>query len=142
MTDSPDPNDPDPVAPSADDLAERRTQLADHRTALAAERTLFSVLRTGFAIAAGGTVIIEILGHQWPRWIKAPLAGSLVVVGYALIMAGVERYGAVARAVEETSQDEVRVLSPRLMKSLAIVMEVVLAVVIVIFLLGLFGADE
>ena len=97
--------------PDATELAAARTQLADHRTALASERTLFAVLRTGFAIAAGGTVIIEVLGHQWPRWVKAPLAGALVIVGYWLIMAGVERYGVVARQVEATSQGAVKVLS-------------------------------
>jgi len=127
----------------ANELAAARTQLADHRTALASERTLFAVLRTGFTIAAGGTVIIEVLGHQWPRWVKAPLAGALVIVGYWLIMAGVERYGVVARQVEATSQGTVKVLSPRLMKTLAIVLQVVLGVVIVVFLLGLFeGAAE
>ena len=124
--------------PDAVELAVARTQLADHRTALASERTLFAVLRTGFAIAAGGTVIIEVLGQQWPRWVKAPLAGTLVIVGYVLIMAGVERYEAVARAVEASSEGTVKVLSPRLMKTLAIVLEVVLAVVILVFLLGLF----
>ena len=124
--------------PDAVELAVARTRLADHRTALASERTLFAVLRTGFAIAAGGTVIIEVLGQQWPRWVKAPLAGTLVIVGYVLIMAGVERYGAVARAVEASSEGTVKVLSPRLMKTLAIVLEVVLAVVILVFLLGLF----
>ena len=98
--------------PDTTELAATRTQLADHRTALAAERTLFAVLRTGFAIAAGGTVIIEVLGHQWPRWVKAPLAGALVIVGYWLIMAGVERYGVVARAVESTGDGTVKVLSP------------------------------
>jgi uncharacterized membrane protein YidH (DUF202 family) len=131
---------PDEPEPDATELAATRTQLADHRTALASERTLFAVLRTGFAIAAGGTVIIEVLGHQWPTWVKAPLAGALVIVGYALIMAGVERYGVVARAVEATSDGTVKVLSPRLMKALAIVLEVVLGVVIVMFLLGLFDA--
>ena len=120
------------------DLAVVRTRLADHRTALASERTLFAVLRTGFAIAAGGTVIIEVLGQQWPTWVKAPLAGALVIIGYELIMAGVERYGVVARAVEESSDGTVKVLSPRLMKVLAIVLEVVLGVVILMFLLGLF----
>lgn len=126
--------------PDANELAVARTKLADHRTALASERTLFAVLRTGFAIAAGGTVIIEVLGHQWPRWVKAPLAGAIVVVGYALIMAGVERYSVVASAVEATSDGAVKVLSPRLMKTLVIVLEVVLGVVIVMFLLGLFDA--
>jgi len=124
--------------PDATDLAVTRTRLADHRTALASERTLFAVLRTGFAIAAGGTVIIEVLGQQWPRWVKAPLAGALVIVGYVLIMAGVERYGVVARAVEASSDGTVKVLSPRLMKVLAIVLEVVLGLVILMFLLGLF----
>ena len=127
---------------SAEDLAGERTDLARHRTALASERTLFAVLRTGFAIAAGGTVIIEVLGHQWPRWVKAPLAGSLVLVGYALIMAGVERYGVVAREVEATSHGTVKVLSPRLMKTLAVVLEVVLGVVVLMFLLGLFETVE
>ena len=119
-------------------MALTRTRLADHRTALASERTLFAVLRTGFAIAAGGTVIIEVLGQQWPRWAKAPLAGALMIVGYVLIMAGVERYGVVARAVEASSAGTVKVLSPRLMKVLAIVLEVVLGIVILMFLLGLF----
>ena len=63
-----------------------------------------------------------------------------VIVGYWLIMAGVERYGVVARAVESTGDGTVKVLSPRLMKALAIVLEIVLGVVIVMFLLGLFDA--
>lgn len=121
-----------------EELARERTDLARHRTALASERTLFAVLRTGFAIAAGGTVIVEVLGQQWPRWVKAPLAGALVIVGYSLIMAGVERYGVVAREVEATSHHTVKVLSPRLMKVLAVVLQVVLGIVIVVFLFGLF----
>lgn len=128
--------------PSGPSLASERTDLAHHRTALASERTLFAVLRTGFAIAAGGTVIIEVLGHQWPRWVKAPLAAALVIVGYALIMAGVERYSVVAKAVESTSDGTVKVLSPRLMKTLAVVLQVVLGMVIVVFLLGLFEAAD
>lgn len=126
------------AGPNTTELAVTRTRLADHRTALASERTLFAVLRTGFAIAAGGTVIIEVLGQQWPRWVKAPLAGALVIVGYVLIMAGVERYGIVAKAVEASSDGAVKVLSPRLMKVLAIVLEVVLGIVILMFLFGLF----
>lgn len=118
------------------ELARTRTRLAQHRTALAAERTLFAALRTGLAIAAGGAVIIELLGAQWPAWVRVPLAAALVVIGYALIFAGVSRYRSVAKEVESTGQDQVNLLSPAFMTALIVVLEIVLAIVIVAILLG------
>ena len=56
-------------------------ELARQRTTLAAERTLYAVLRTGLAIAAGGPVIILVLGDEWPTWIKTLLAVAFLAIG-------------------------------------------------------------
>ena len=125
---------------SAADLADERTSFADHRTALASERTLYAVLRTGLAIAGGGAVVIELLGGDWPSWLKSILAGTLVVAGYAMIIAGLRRYEAVARQVEATSEGSIEVLSPRLMRLVTIIVTTALAVVILILLLGWFDS--
>ena len=44
--------------------------LSLERTHMAIERIYYSVLRTGLAIAAAGTIIVRILGEQWPDWLK------------------------------------------------------------------------
>lgn len=130
----------DPDGESAEGLAEERTGFADHRTALASERTLYAVLRTGLSIAGGGAVVVELLGSDWPSWLKSILAGALVVAGYAMIIAGLRRYEDVARQVEATSRGFVRVLSPSLMRGVTITVTTALAVIILIFLLGWFDS--
>ena len=131
---------PSPDASTHDHLAAARTASADHRTALAAERTLYAVLRTGFSIAAGGTVVVELLGGDWPSWLKAVLAGTLVVAGYTMIIAGLRRYEAVARAVAATSDGDTGPLSPILVRAITVAVQVALAVVIIVFLLGWFSS--
>ena len=55
--------------------------LSLERTHMAIERTYYSVLRSGLAIAAAGTIIVRILGEQWPDWLSYLLCGVFIAVG-------------------------------------------------------------
>ena len=105
------------------------------RTHLATERTFFAALRTGLAIAAGGIVIVKILGDNWPDLLSFLLAGVFIFVGYGMMLAGLSRYKAVVSRLE-TDQD-LEVISPRLMSIFTIVLQIALMVVLAMFLLNL-----
>ena len=53
-----------------------------------------------------------------------------------MIMPGLRRYEAVVHEVETASGGSVRMQSPRLMRALALAIQITLAVVIAVFLLG------
>jgi uncharacterized membrane protein YidH (DUF202 family) len=109
--------------------------LALQRTHMAVERTFFSVLRTGLAIAGAGTVIVTILGTQWPWWLSTLLAGIFIVVGYIMIIAGLRRYQKVASRLR--IEHKLEVISPKLITFLTITLQVAVAVVLILFLIGL-----
>ena len=113
-------------------------RLAFLRTTLAAERTVFAVMRTGLAIAAGGAVIITLLGDRWPEWLQAMLAAGFVVPGYALMLDGLGRYRRVARLTKEADPDRERMVSPRLVTALIIVVQVVVIAVVVLLVFDVF----
>lgn len=116
------------------------TRLAEQRTYLAAERTLFAVLRTGLAIAAGGSVIVSLLGDRWPSWIQVPLASVFLVVGYALVLLGLRRYQSIARRVEARGGKELDIVPVRTMTILTYSLEIAITVVVVLFLTGSFNS--
>ena len=94
------PDTQPPTSPTHASAQPDSTQLALERTYLAAERTLFAVLRTGLSIVAGGTVIVALLGEDWPEWVQGSLAGAFLVVGYALVFLGLRRYHGIAKHVK------------------------------------------
>ena len=114
------------------------TELAQQRTFLAAERTLFAVLRTGLAIAAGGSVIIALLGDQWPSWVQVPLAGAFLVVGYSLVLHGLGRYRGIAKNVERQAGERLEIIPARSMTVITYILEAAITVVVILFLLSAF----
>ncbi|MGI9641305.1 MAG: YidH family protein [Acidimicrobiia bacterium] len=111
-------------------------ELALQRTSLAAERTLFAVLRTGLAIAAGGSVIVSLLGDEWPDWVQIPLAAVFLVTGYGLVFQGLDRYRSIARQVKRHGRSGYEIVSPRSMTAVAWALEIAIAIVVILFLLG------
>jgi len=108
---------------------------AMQRTHLATERTFFAALRTGLAIAAGGIVIVKVLGDNWPNLLSFLLAGVFIFVGYGMMLAGLSRYKAVASRFDPDQDFEV--ISPRLMSAFTITLQVALMVVLGLFFLNL-----
>lgn len=113
--------------------------LAQQRTFLAAERTLFAVLRTGLAIAAGGSVIIALLGDDWPSWVQVPLASAFLVVGYSLLIQGMRRYRGIASQVERQAGQRLEIIPARTMSVLTWVLEAAVTIVVLLFLIGPFS---
>jgi uncharacterized membrane protein YidH (DUF202 family) len=132
---------PDDGEPAADPDAEATldsTGLARQRTYLAAERTLFAVLRTGLAIAAGGTVIITLLGDTWPTWVQVPLAAVFLLVGYSLLIYSMQRYRAIARRIQREGGAGLEIVPARSMTILTGALNVAITIVLVLFLLSIF----
>ena len=118
--------------PRSDD----KNLLALQRTHMAAERTFQATLRTGFAIAGAGTVIVTILGQNWPEWLSLLLAGVFIVVGYTMIIIMLERY---QKTVNSLRVDhDLDVMSPRYAVILTIILQVALAIVLGLVLFDLF----
>ena len=112
--------------------------LARQRTFLAAERTLLAVLRTGLSVAAGGSVIVALLGDEWPAWVQVPLAGAFLVVGYTLLLHGMRRYRGIAKNVERQAGQRLAIIPARTMTVLTWILEVATTIVVVLFLIGPF----
>lgn len=132
---------PDDSEPAADlDAAPTldSTGLARQRTYLAAERTLFAVLRTGLAIAAGGTVIIRLLGETWPSWVQVPLAAVFLFVGYSMLIYGMQRYRMITRQIRREGGGGLEIVPARSMTILTGALNVAITIVLVLFLLSIF----
>jgi len=114
------------------------SELAEQRTYLAAERTLFAVLRTGLAIAAGGGVIISLLGEDWPSWVQAPLAAAFLIVGYFLVLHGLSRYRGIAEHIKREDGQRLAIMPARTMTVLTWVLEAAITIVVVLFVVGAF----
>ncbi|MGI9609004.1 MAG: YidH family protein [Acidimicrobiia bacterium] len=112
--------------------------LSKQRTYLAAERTLFAVIRTGLAIAAGGAVIIEILGAQWPQWVRIPLAGAFLIVGYTLVIYGLNRYRGIAKHIKREGGQRMEIVRPGVMDALTLVLGIATTIVVLLFILEAF----
>jgi uncharacterized membrane protein YidH (DUF202 family) len=103
---------------------------------MAVERTYFAILRTGLAIAGAGTVVVGIVGEDWPEWLSLLLSGVFVVVGYTMILVTLNRYRKIVNRLK--IEHKLDVASPKLTVLLTVVLQVALAAVLVLFLLGLF----
>jgi uncharacterized membrane protein YidH (DUF202 family) len=115
------------------------SELARQRTYLAAERTLFAVLRTGLAIAAGGSVIVSLLGDEWPSWVQVPLAAVFLIVGYYLMLHGLRRYRGIADRVRRQDGIRLEIMPARTMIVLTVVLDVTITIVLTLFLVGAFA---
>ena len=116
------------------DLSQTRTDYALERTHMAATRTYFALLRTGIAIAGGGTLITTILGDGWPDWLIGALAGLFIIVGFTIMIAGLQRYIFIADKL--AGNDEFRIISPKLLVLLTAVLQITTVAVLVLFLFG------
>ena len=132
--------DTQPPTPPTDASAQPdSSQLALERTYLAAERTLFAVLRTGLSIVAGGTVIVALLGEDWPEWVQGSLAGAFLVVGYALVFLGLRRYHGIAKHVEHQGGQRLAIVSARTMSTLSAILGLTITIVLVLYFFSTFS---
>jgi len=133
------PSRQQPSPKSSETAPPSNSQLAVERTYLAAERTLFSVLRTGLAIVGGGTVIVTLLGEDWPDWVQGLLAGAFLVVGYALVVIGLRRYHGIAGHVKHQDGQRLAIVPARTMSILAGVLGITITVVLVLYFFSVFS---
>ena len=108
--------------------------LALQRTHMAATRTYFALLRTGIAIAGGGALVTSILTDGWPDWVVGLLSGIFIFVGYAIMIAGLQKYNSIAKTVAVDNQ--INIISPTLLIGLTAVLQAATLVVLALFLLG------
>jgi uncharacterized membrane protein YidH (DUF202 family) len=131
--------DAEPSTEPADEPTHLSTsELAQQRTFLAAERTLFAVLRTGLAIAAGGSVIVSLLGEAWPAWVQVPLAAVFLIVGYYMMLQGLRRYRGIAKNVGRYGGQRLEIMPSKTMTAATVVLDVAITIVVVLFLLSAF----
>ena len=126
---------PDPMDQlNTQELAGLRSEMANERTVMASIRTYLALLRTGIAIAGGGTLIVSILSEGWPEWVVVSLYGVFVVIGYGIMIWGLQQYHQVMALVEDDVG--VRVPSIRVLTTLTIFLQLAIVVVLVLFLLS------
>jgi putative membrane protein len=116
-------------------LAQERTDWAHERTHMAATRTYFSLLRTGIAIAGVGALVTSILADGWPEWVIGLLSSIFIFIGFAIVIAGLQRYLIIAKKLLSAT-DELNVMSPRLLISLTVILQVATVTVFILFLIG------
>ena len=109
---------------------------AIERTHMAAERTFYSVLRTGLAIAGAGTVVVAFLGESWPEWLSLLMAGVFIAVGYTMIIVTLDNYQKIVQRLQ--IEQELNVMSPRLMIFLTAILQLALVIVFVLYIFGFF----
>ena len=87
----------------------------------------------GVAIAGGGTAITTILAEGWPDWVIGLLATVFIVVGFTIMIVGLQRYHQMAQrlAVEE----EVEAIPTRLIVVLTVLLQAATVTVLILFLL-------
>lgn len=119
---------------SSNDLAQTRTGFALERTHMAATRTYFALLRTGMAIAGGGALVTSVLADGWPEWVIALLSGIFFLVGFTIMIAGLQKYIFIANKV--AVDDEINIISPKLMITLTVILQGASFAVLVLFLMG------
>ena len=116
------------------DLSQTRTDYALERTHMAATRTYFALLRTGIAIAGGGALVTSILANGWPEWMIGLLSASFILVGFTIMIAGLQRYIFIAKSL--ASSDELNIISPNLLIVLTIILQITTVMVVILFLTG------
>jgi putative membrane protein len=118
---------------SNQELAQERTDWAHERTQMASTRTFFAMLRTGLAIAGGGSAVTAILAYDWPDWVVGLLASVFILVGYTIMLDGLQRYRKMAERL--AVEGEVEAIPTRLIVALTVVLQVATVIVLVLFLL-------
>ena len=116
-------------------LAQERTDWAHERTNMAATRTYFSLLRTGIAIAGVGALVTSILADGWPEWVIGLLSSIFIFIGFAIVIAGLQRYLIIAKKLLSAT-DELNVMSHRLLISLTVILQVATVTVFILFLIN------
>jgi uncharacterized membrane protein YidH (DUF202 family) len=119
-------------------LGPSSTELAKERTYLAAERTLFAALRTGLSIAGGGSLVVTLLGDEWPRWVQVPLVVTFLGTGYWMALLGLQRYRGALASLEREAGLGHRGLPLRFLTAALLALQLAIVVVVVLFLVGAF----
>lgn len=101
---------------------------------MAATRTYFALLRTGLAIAGGGAIVTSVLTTAWPDWVVALLSGVFILVGFTIMIAGLQKYMFIATTV--AVDDEINIISPKLLIALTVILQVATLAVLLLFLIG------
>ena len=107
---------------------------AYERTQMSAVRTYFSLLRTGLAIAGGGTLVVALLDKHWPAWIVWLLSAVFVVMGFMIMLSGLQEYSQIVKKLNVDGESD-SIISTKRLVTMTIVLQVVTAVVLVLFLL-------
>ncbi len=123
----------DTLSLSNQELAQERTDWAYERTQMASTRTFFALLRTGLAIAGGGSAITAILAEGWPDWVVGLLAGVFIVIGFFIMLGGLQRYQRLARRL--SVEDDFEAIPIRLVVIMTIALQVATVIVLALFLL-------
>ena len=118
---------------SAQDLARERTDWAYERTQMASTRTFFALLRTGLAIAGGGSAITAVLAEGWPDWVVGLLAGVFIVIGFSIMLGGLQRYRQLAERLRV--ENDFAAIPVRLVVVMTVALQVATVIVLVLFLL-------
>lgn len=113
-------------------LAQERTDWAYERTQMASTRTFFALLRTGLAIAGGGSAVTAILARDWPDWVVGLLASVFILVGFAIMLGGLQRYRKMAERL--AVEGEVEAIPTRLIVVLTVVLQAATLAVLILFL--------
>lgn len=119
---------------SPPDSAQTRTDYALERTHMAATRTYFALLRTGLAIAGGGTLVTSILAEGWPDWVIAILSSAFILVGFVIMIAGLQRY--ISEIENLSGKEEFKIISPKLLFVLTLILQAATVIVLILFLVG------
>ncbi len=107
---------------------------AYERTQMSAVRTYFSLLRTGLAIAGGGTLVVSLLDKSWPAWIVWILSAAFVVMGFMIMLSGLQEYSQIVKKLHVDGEPD-SIISTKRLVTMTIALQVVTAVVLVLFLL-------
>ncbi len=123
-----------PPAPPAAQPPARDVQrwLAYERNHLANERTFAAWLRTGLSLAAVGIAV----AHFLPEEERAPMLSvtvgtGFVFAGLALILFGAWRYERTHRELSEASGERTRIVAPRIVYLVTVLVSVLLLSVLV-----------
>jgi len=118
-------------APSADP-----TQLALDRTHLAATRTQLALIRTGSVIAGGGALATDLLVKAWPRWVVLLLSSGFILLGYWMMWAAVRKAKKLRARLTHEHRSDSFLVSHGQFVTMTIVLQLLIATVVVLFLLG------
>ena len=90
--------------------------------------------RTGLAIAGGGSVIVAILGSSWPDWVVAILAGIFIVVGFIIMISGLQRYHKLTKRL--AIEGEVETIPTQLIVALTVMLQIATVIALILFLIN------